>query len=303
LKAIYYSEERSQFEYKLKQFWNFSLIFHKNNFDVIKWKNSIAWADKQEEVIDKGKFIGSSAGLFFFDVNDESSWINTQKMVEIFRSKTLHESHFLLVGLVENKVAIQNLKTNKEKLQDLGDIKKWVSQRNGTFKLENLAELKLNLTLFLNELSHFFLQNIKNLTDFSKVELKEVFYIDYEDLEDLKNIELMLESQAEAGESVDELLTELFLEHLKTPKVQVEDVSIDKPLKEGVKKIEKRVELLPIKKILKRISDDMRRMCPVCGNQNRKMIREVLDKKYVIMDYPRVYGTKLICGLCGAEWR
>ncbi len=46
-----------------------------------------------------------------------------------------------------------------------------------------------------------------------------------------------------------------------------------------------------------------RRKCPICGNENLRLIREVEDKTKVISVYPRLYGKKLKCGQCGAEWR
>ena len=46
-----------------------------------------------------------------------------------------------------------------------------------------------------------------------------------------------------------------------------------------------------------------RRKCPICGNENLRLIREVEDKTKIISAYPRLYGKKLKCGQCGAEWR
>ncbi|MHA1776804.1 MAG: hypothetical protein ACTSWC_08505 [Promethearchaeota archaeon] len=43
--------------------------------------------------------------------------------------------------------------------------------------------------------------------------------------------------------------------------------------------------------------------CPKCGNSQRNMIREVVDKSHIIMDYPLIYGKKYICGKCGTHWR
>ncbi len=48
---------------------------------------------------------------------------------------------------------------------------------------------------------------------------------------------------------------------------------------------------------------ESRRICPVCSNQNQRLIREMDDKSKLIMAYPKVYGKKLNCGQCGAEWR
>jgi len=43
--------------------------------------------------------------------------------------------------------------------------------------------------------------------------------------------------------------------------------------------------------------------CPKCGNYNKAMIREVEDQTNILMDYPRIYGKKYICGACGVSWR
>ena len=51
------------------------------------------------------------------------------------------------------------------------------------------------------------------------------------------------------------------------------------------------------------IEGTSRRECPVCGNKNKKLIREILDKTHIICDYPRMYSKKLVCGDCGQEWR
>jgi len=46
-----------------------------------------------------------------------------------------------------------------------------------------------------------------------------------------------------------------------------------------------------------------RRTCPNCGNQNLRLIHEVIDKSKLISVYPRMYGKKFKCGQCGIEWR
>ena len=288
----------------MQQYWNFTLIFRSGAFDLIKWKNFIAWSEKEEDTIDKGKFIGSSAGLFFFDVNDAKSWEGAKELIEVFGEKTNFEAPFLLYGLVENKAAVLQLKTDKEKLEGLAYIRKWVSERNGVFKLENLADIKLNLTLFINEFSFALLQSIKDLTDFSEVKLKQIFYLDYEDLEELKNIEILLERQAKEVEGdIDDMLLKLFLQYMKVPEVKVEEVAVEEPALEVEVVVEEPPKPIPIKEILRKIKETLRRTCPICSNQNRNMIREVVDRDYIIMDYPRVYGMKLICGQCGAQWR
>jgi len=46
-----------------------------------------------------------------------------------------------------------------------------------------------------------------------------------------------------------------------------------------------------------------RRKCPNCGNDNKLLIHESVDKGNIILDYPRMYGKKYRCGECGLEWR
>ena len=46
-----------------------------------------------------------------------------------------------------------------------------------------------------------------------------------------------------------------------------------------------------------------RRKCPNCGNSNPASIHEKVDKTRIIMESPRMYGKKYICGECGMEWK
>jgi len=48
--------------------------------------------------------------------------------------------------------------------------------------------------------------------------------------------------------------------------------------------------------------DTTRWVCPKCGNNHRHMIREEEDKSIILNVAPRVYGKKLLCGLCGWKW-
>ncbi|MHA1339268.1 MAG: hypothetical protein ACTSO2_04705 [Promethearchaeota archaeon] len=44
------------------------------------------------------------------------------------------------------------------------------------------------------------------------------------------------------------------------------------------------------------------RYCPKCGNFNQRMIFERTDKNHILLDYPRIYALKTVCGNCGCEW-
>ena len=60
---------------------------------------------------------------------------------------------------------------------------------------------------------------------------------------------------------------------------------------------EKPDDILTIEKI------EGRRKCPSCGEENKYMIHESVDRTKIISDYPRLYGMKYRCGSCGTEWR
>lgn len=44
-----------------------------------------------------------------------------------------------------------------------------------------------------------------------------------------------------------------------------------------------------------------RKKCPCCSNE--RLIHELVDKKTIILDYPRIYAKKNRCAECGYEWR
>ena len=46
-----------------------------------------------------------------------------------------------------------------------------------------------------------------------------------------------------------------------------------------------------------------RRECPICGNNNKALIHEIIDRTHLISSYPKLYGKKYKCGNCGREWR
>ncbi|MFX0003474.1 MAG: hypothetical protein ACFE9C_11660 [Candidatus Hodarchaeota archaeon] len=46
-----------------------------------------------------------------------------------------------------------------------------------------------------------------------------------------------------------------------------------------------------------------RRKCPECGTDDPHMIHESIDKSNIVLDYPRIYGKKYLCGQCGSQWR
>lgn len=294
--------------------WNFTLVYREENFDIIKWRTSFAWKeiqkfDKNHELeMEKGLFIGASGGIFFILI-DKDIYDNFNKLADLmdtFIEKTENiKAPFLVYGLIENKQKIKELKLNNELLRNLADIKKWVSQHGGDFRLDNLKEIKMNLSYIITDYSHFILSKLKTKTNYPDLQISEVHYLDYEDLSRLKEIEQSLSEQLKTGETTNKLLSKLFFKHLKMPEFQeevykppiepvIEEINLKEPVKPTPSKI---------KVILEEIRKGIRRQCPKCFNNIHDKIREVIDRENIIMENPNIYGWKYVCGICGHIWR
>jgi len=302
---------------KSKYVWNFSLVYRDRSFDIIKWKTSSSWKDRkldQEGVMmDKALFIGADAGVFFIliDENIDENFTLLADMIDVFIEKTKREAPLLVYGVIENKEKIAELKTNKEMLKNLSDVKKWTVQHGGEFRLENLIEMKMNLPHLISDYSHYILTKLKTKTNYPNLKLGEVHYLDYEDITALKEIEEVLIEQTDAGQNIDDLLSEMvfakmpqfheeIIEPLPEPEIAPELTTASG---EEVSMGETKPAPSKIKLILREIRLGIRRQCPKCFNYDRNKIREVVDRNHIIMENPNIYGFKFICGICGHEWK
>jgi hypothetical protein len=253
-------------------------------------------------MMEKGLFIGVSGGVFFIKIDEEigDNFIHLADIMDTFIEKTHMEHHapFIVYGVIEDQKKIAELKTNEEMLKNLADVKKWVAQHRGEFKLENLTEIKINLPYLVRDFTHFILTKLKSKTNYSNLQLGEVHFLDYQDISALKEIEATLTEQAKAGETVDQLLSELFFKYLKMPEFQEEIITKPIEIPEVSKPAPSKIKI-----ILEEIRKGLRRQCPKCFNNDRNKIREVIDRENIIMENPNIYGFKYICGMCGHEFK
>lgn len=294
--------------------WTYSLIYRNKNFDVIKFKSSWSWkSDPEGErgfILDKASHVGVVAGVFFIMINErvEENFSKLADIMDAFIEKTSsQEAPFIVYGLIENKQKIAELKTNKDQLKNLADVKNWVIKHGGEFRLENLTEVQSNVQFLVSDYTHYILTKTKASTSYPGLRLGEVHFLDYEDLSALQEIEKALMEQLKAGETVDNLLSQLFFKYLQ--KMEFKEELYEAPV-EVVEESKPELEsTIPppskIKVILEEIRRGIRRQCPKCFNMDREMIREVLDHDNLIYDFgtDKIYGFKYICGQCGHEWR
>ena len=67
------------------------------------------------------------------------------------------------------------------------------------------------------------MSELKTKTNYPKLRLGEVHYLDFEDLTALKEIEKALAEQLEAGETIDSLLSDLFFKYLQKVEYKEEE--------------------------------------------------------------------------------
>jgi len=223
--------------------------------------------------------------------------------MDVFIEKTNGNAPFLVYGLIENKQKVAELKTNEELLKNLADVKKWVNTHRGEFRMEILKDIKSNPIFLINDYSHFILTEGK--TNYPNLQLGEVHYLDYDDLQAWKGIENSLAEQVDEGQTIDQLISKLIFKYLKMPEFQEE--VFEPPLEPIVEKNTLKEAPKPtpskIKIILEEIRKGIRRQCPNCFNNDRNLIREVIDRENIIMENPNIYGWKYVCGTCGHIWR
>lgn len=118
-----------------------------------------------------------------------------------------------------------------------------------------------------------------------------------EDYKESDAVQLRAESELEPETAADKAVAEIEPEHKteikETPVIQKEISSSAAPGRPG----QTDDSIMTIEKI------EGRRKCPNCANEDKMMLHETVDKSNIILDYPRMYGKKFRCGLCGCLWR
>ena len=118
-----------------------------------------------------------------------------------------------------------------------------------------------------------------------------------EDYKESDAVQLRAESELEPETAADkadaEIEPEIKTEIKETPVIQKEISSSAAPGRPG----QTDDSIMTIEKL------EGRRKCPNCANEDKMMLHETVDKSNIILDYPRMYGKKFRCGLCGCLWR
>jgi len=163
--------------------------------------------------------------------------------------------------------------------------KEMVDKKGQTLKEyeKKIEELKIENANLKNQLSQ-------------KDHDKEILEKKISDLESkiktLKEIDDLEQEKMQIKESSSKKIAEIRNKKVKKEKKK-EDSEVTEELKQDGRIAAKN----------KIVEGTSRRKCPVCGNSNTNLIREAMDKTTILLDYPKMYSKKLICGECGGNWR
>jgi len=290
---------------------------------LIRWEVWSSWKNKESQITLNPAYIGASCGLFFYNPINEYSWNSIKTQIETFLSKQKRDIPIFLV------IALFDSNLTKEKLLERNDVKEQISFINNK-KGDILfipSSLKSNIQKLFDGFCSYFIKKLdKKLASEFNLE-KEMKWLDLFNLRHL----LIAEKQGWTQEKLDEFLRPKAV--ISTEEVwEMPEQKIQIPLSSELKIIAEnnKIEVKGNFKVINPAGQeeiisnpdqatlvqlDMKgyklpeilipiipRYCPKCGNFNQRMIFERMDKNHILLDYPRIYALKTVCGNCGCEW-
>jgi hypothetical protein len=305
-------------------FWGFFQLgdFDKVDYTIVKWEIWSSWRIKAPTELDKGAFVGSTCGLFFYWPDKEDSVTQMKECVNLYLTKRKSNlSPIIVVGIFDHKkFAAGSLETQAH----MKEQKEFIESKKGI--LLNLSD-EIISSDFNTHIRGIYIKFMYLLRpDLCKIlDIENNFW--YLGLEELRDI-LMKEKKG------------IYIIPRHAPPPPPEPVRAEMP--ERVKEAEKPVEFQERKLRLEDLTDEERkyvaigpdgdiiplestvtqevimdlvkkgyklppwvvipRHCPKCFNQNQKTIHEIMDKTIVLMLNPPIYGKKFVCGNCSKEF-
>ena len=305
---------------KLAEFWNSTKKIDENYFGpeyywaffqlgdfpmeemaIVKWE---IWSQYRLrgnfEDLNKSAYIGVTCGLFIYYPNNSESYQKFKESTNLFfekrRSDIAPFTVFAIVEKDENEIPDEH----KNFIKANGGL---IHAMTESFLVQNIQEIILFTFInYLKELQPEYCKSLEIERNFWSLTLSELRAI------------LMADRQG----------ITLHSRHLKPLGEKIIEETIEKEIKEEISEenlksvaISPEGEMIPISKeitpseIVELIKKGYKlpawvvvpRHCPNCFNQNQHNIREIEDKSVILMEYPRIYGMKLVCGNCGHEWR
>jgi len=286
-------------------YWAFFQLgdFTMEEMAIVKWE---IWSQYRLrgnfEDLNKSAYIGVTCGLFIYYPQNPDSYMKLKESTNLFFEKRRSNiAPFTVVAIVE-----------KDENEIPDEHKNFIEVNGGNINIltesfleKNIQEIIIFTFInFLKELRPEFCKSLeieKNFWSLTLSELRAILMADRQGIQLISRHlapleEKLIEKKVEEEEEKEEELTEEDSKSVAiSPEGEVIPISKDITPSEVLELIKKGYKL-PAWVVIPR-------HCPKCYNQNQKIIREIEDKTIVLMEYPRIYGMKFVCGNCGNDWR
>jgi len=284
-------------------YWAFFQLgdFTMEEMAIVKWE---VWSQYRLrgnfEDLNKSAYIGVTCGLFiYYPQNPESYKILKESTNLFFEKRRSDIAPFTVLAIVE-----------KDESEIPDEHKNFIEANGGyinilteSFLEKNIQEIIIFTFInFLKELRPEFCKSLEIERNFWSLTLPELRAIL---IADRQGIQLQSRHLA----PLDEKIVERKIEEEEEEEITQEDLKSVAISPEGeVIPISKEITPAEVLELLKKgyklpALVVIPRHCSKCFNQNQHNIREIEDKTVVLMEYPRIYGMKFICGNCGHSWR
>jgi len=283
-------------------YWAFFQLgdFPMEEMAIVKWE---IWSQYRLrgnfEDLNKSSYIGVTCGLFIYYPQNPDSYKKLKESTNLFFEKRRSDiAPFTVIAIVE-----------KDESEIPDEHKNFIEVNGGNINILTESFLKKNIQEiiiftfinFLKELRPEFCKSLeieKNFWSLTLSELRAILMADRQGIQLISRHLAPLEEKIieRKVEEEEEELTEEDLESVAiSPEGEVIPISKEITPAEVLELLKKGYKL-PAWVVIPR-------HCSKCFNQNQHSIREIEDKTVVLMEYPRIYGMKFICGNCGHSWR
>jgi len=283
-------------------YWAFFQLgdFTMEEMAIVKWE---VWSQYRLrgnfEDLNKSAYIGVTCGLFIYYPKNPDSYKKLKESTNLFFEKRRSDiAPFTVLAIVE-----------KDESEIPDEHKNFIEANGGNINILTESFLEKNIQKiiiftfinFLKELRPEFCKSLEIERNFWSLTLPELRAIL---IADRQGIQLQSRHLSPLDEKIFEIKIEedeeeLTEEELKSVAISPEGdvIPISKEITPSeVLELIKKGYKLPAWVVIPR-------HCSKCFNQNQNSIREIEDKNVVLMEYPRIYGMKFICGNCGHSWR
>lgn len=304
-----------------EMYWAFYQLgdFDQIEVSLVKWEIWSIWRAKSYTEFNKGAFIGVTGGIFFFLPKNESSIKQLKESLEFFLTKRKSSvSPIIVMGILDREKKSIDSEMGEDKYRE---FEAYLAKKNVILKSIYKDEIEIKEQPWIHNI-------FKSLLSVMQPQLVQQLDIDSNFWQlPLSELRAILNANLQGIKLKPRHLPKLKPDIQKAAAVQINHSAkigtLPTRIEELTPEQQEHVaispsgEIIPIKKEITKeeVADLVKkgfklpswvvipRHCPKCFNQNQKIIREVPDPNVILMESPRIFGIKYICGVCGHNWK